>query len=172
MMKKLAQSQGFTLIEVLLVVSLISISLIVVSVNLIRPLPKAKLDEVSGGIVSTLHEAATKAGSGDTQGGPTSSEYGVHFETSSYTLFKGTTFVQGGSDNFEVSLPAETSLTPNLPCNSPPTDCNNIVFQKISAEVVNFSPSQNSLCVNDLATNKTTRISINFLGVVDAQAGC
>src|SRR3990167_7170531 len=115
MKDKLDHPKGFTLIEVLLVVSLLSISLVLVSINLIRPLPKAKIESVSSDIVSLLNEAATKSGSGDTQGGINSSEYGVHYETDRYTLFKGTVFTPGSNDNFQVTLPQGINISANLP---------------------------------------------------------
>lgn len=163
---------GFSLIELLVVIALLSIVLVFVSINLFSPSEKAKLDSISTNVVSTLREAQNKAINTDTQGESQANEYGVHFESDKFILFQGTSFDSGDEKNFVINLPGSITITPNLPCPSPPGDCNNIVFEKISGEVSNFNSLENTVCINETSTGKDILITINFVGVTNVQEGC
>ena len=165
-------SRGFSIIELVLVIALLSIILAITTVTLFRPVAKANLDTVSTDIFSILREAQNKAINTDTSGDVQSNDYGIHFETNSYTLFKGTAYNAGDSSNFKVDTTSNIVLSPTLPCPSPPGDCNNIVFQRVSGEVLAYDDVNNTVCVSETSTNKQTLLIINFLGVVTEQNGC
>ena len=173
-MKKFDRSKqsGVTLIELIIVISLLSIILTIGSVNLFRPTEQASLETASTSLTSLLRESQNKATNTDSQGDPASDDYGVHFESDKAILFKGATYSNGDPANFEVSLPSNITATPNLPCPSPPGNCNNVVFQRISGEVVNFSGSQNSVCLTEGSSGKNILLGVNFIGVVNIQNGC
>jgi prepilin-type N-terminal cleavage/methylation domain-containing protein len=164
--------EGFTLIELLLVIALFSTILILITVNLFRPISKTQASSASSNISSILSQAQNKAMGSDGAGGPTAERHGVHFETDKYVLFVGDTYDSSDTKNFEVSTPDNISLSLSLPCPSPPGDCNNITFEKISGEVVGFDELNSSVCVTETSTNKTFLLKVSFVGVVDAQEGC
>jgi prepilin-type N-terminal cleavage/methylation domain-containing protein len=166
------KTYGFSLIELILVIALVSTILILVTVNLFRPISQTQASNVEADISSVLNQAQNKAMNSDTAGGSSSERYGVHFETDKYVSFVGDSYNSGDSKNFEVDTPNNISLSPTLPCPSPPINCNNIVFEKISGEVVGFDESNNNICVTETSTNKTFLLTINFVGVVDVQEGC
>lgn len=166
------KQSGLSLIEVIIVITLISIVLVIATTNLFSPTRKAELGRVSADITSILREAQDKAINTDAQGDAATDEFGVHFETDKFILFKGINFVSGDQDNFVVNVGKSLQLTPNLTCPSPPGNCNNIVFQKISGEVASYDQSNNSVCINDTATNKSTLISVNAVGVINVQETC
>ncbi|MDP2720633.1 MAG: prepilin-type N-terminal cleavage/methylation domain-containing protein [bacterium] len=172
MKKWFVRQNGFTLIELVLVVALLGIILIITTVNLVRPVSKTKADSVATDIVSIIQEAQTKAINTDTAGTPQAVDWGVHFENNKYILFKGSSFNSSDATNFVVDTPPNISLNSDLPCPSPPGNCNNIVFAKISGEVVGFDETKNSVCVTETATNKSVLLIINFIGVVNVQSGC
>ncbi|MCH7541190.1 prepilin-type N-terminal cleavage/methylation domain-containing protein [Patescibacteria group bacterium] len=163
---------GFTLIELVLVVALLGLALIISTVNLFRPLPKAQANSSASGILSQLRATQNKAMNTVVGTGTVASDYGIHFEANRYILFKGSTFDASDPVNFVIDTLTNILLTPNLPCASPPSDCNNIVFEKISGEVVDFDGSTNSVCVTETSINKTVSLTVNFVGVVDVQEGC
>ena len=167
-----SKETGVTLIELIIVISLLSVILTLGSINLFRPYQTATLDAAAENIKSLVREAQSKAINTDTQGDPASDDYGVHFESDKAILFKGATYSNGNPANFEVSLTNNITATPNLPCPSPPGNCNNVVFQRISGEVVNFSGSQNSVCLTEGSSGKNILLSVNFVGVVNTQNGC
>jgi len=172
-MKKTAlDTKGFTLIELVLVVALLGLVLIISTVNLFRPVPKAQANETASDIFSLLHDAQNRAMNTAIGGGTAADDWGIHFETDRYILFKGNVFDATDPTNFVVDTPANISLTPALPCPSPPGNCDNIVFAKISGEVLDFDDANNSACVTETATNKTVSLAVNFVGVIDVQESC
>ena len=158
--------QGFTLIELLVVIALLAVILTITTTNLFKPTAAAKVDSISVDVASILRTAQNKAINTDTNGGATSNEYGVYFEATKYTLFKGTVFNPADPNNFAVSAPQGVTLTANLPSSS-------VVFQRISGEVTSFDGTRNTVCAREATLNKTTLLRINFVGVVDVlQQGC
>lgn len=170
--KHLNNTRGFSLIELILVIALLSIILGITTVTLFRPVAKANLNTVSTNIFSLLREAQNQAINTDTSGDPQSNEYGIHFETDSYTLFKGSTYISNDSSNFVVTTKNNISISPSLPCPAPPGDCNNVVFEKISGEVLGFVPANNTVCVTETGTNKQVLLNVNFVGGISVQDGC
>lgn len=173
-MKDAALSQkAFTLIELVLVIALLGVLLAIVTFNLFRPVSKATIAAVSSDIISLLSEAQTKAINTDTSGSAQTDPYGVHFDADKYILFKGGLFNTSDPNNFVVDVSPSVVITPNLPCPSPPSDCNNVVFDKVSGEIASFDPANNTICVSETASGKSVLLTINFLGVVnDVQQGC
>ncbi|OGY22661.1 MAG: hypothetical protein A2126_01585 [Candidatus Woykebacteria bacterium GWB1_45_5] len=166
MKKTCSRGLGFTLIELILVLALLTTVLAVATVNLFKPASQAKIDTVATDVTSILREAQNKAINTDTGGGATSSEYGVHFEADKYTLFKGSVFNPNDPTNFVVDTPQAITIAPNL-------TSNNVIFQRISGEVLGFDDSRNTVCVRESALNKTVLIRMSFVGVIDVlQQGC
>jgi prepilin-type N-terminal cleavage/methylation domain-containing protein len=172
MRKDTANQFGFTLIELVLVISLIGVLLAISTVTLFRPVSKTDLATTTTDIFSLLREAQNKAINTDTSGEAQSNNYGVHFEAGSYTLFKGTSYVVGDPSNLVINTPSNIAISPNLPCSSPPGDCNNIVFQRVSGEVLSFDDANDSVCITETATNNQSLLTVSFIGVVDVQEGC
>jgi len=170
--KHSSQPPGFSIIELILVIAILSIILGITTTTLFRPVAKANLDTVSIDIFSLLRQAQNRAINTDTSGDPQSNEYGIHFETDSYTLFKGSVYSSGDSSNFIVTTKNNISISPSLPCPSLPEDCNNVVFKKISGEVLGFDPASNTICVTETGTNKAALFIINFVGGISIQNGC
>ena len=169
---KPADQHGFTLIELVLVISLLGILLAITTVSLFRPVSKTNLKAISIDVFSLLREAQNKAINTDTSGDPQSNDWAVHFESSSYTLFKGTSYSATEPTNFVVNAPSNITISPSLPCPSPPGDCNNIVFQRISGEVLAYDALNNTVCITQASSNKQVLLTINFVGVVNIQDGC
>lgn len=160
---------GFSLIEILLVISLLTIILAISVPNLFNLSSQANISSISLDIKSLLREAQSKAMNTDTQEQPTTFEFGIHFESNSYTLFKGSSYNSSDPDNFVVSTPNSIVLSSNLKCNSTPLDCaNSVVFSRISGEVINFDLNNESyICISEPSTNKKIKLSLNSIGVVD-----
>ena len=163
---------GFSLVEILLVVSFFVIIFSFTTTNLFSPLGREKVNGLSKDVISILKDAQIKAMNSETLGQGVNSEFGVHFSASSYTLFRGIVFNPLDTNNFLVSVPTGLAINPNLPCPASPNDCNNIIFSKLTGEVQNFDQAKNSLCLTDSLNNRIL-LTTNFLGVIDAQtSGC
>ncbi len=162
--------KGFSLIEILLVISLMVIILSLATPNLFNPLGKEKVSSLTNDLTANIKDAQTKAMHSETLGQGATSEFGVHFTANNYTIFRGTIFNPADADNFSVSVESGLTINPNLPCLSSPNDCNNIVFSKLTGEVQNYDQTKNSLCLVDTLNNRML-ITTNLLGVINAQTG-
>ncbi len=161
---------GFSLIEVVVVIAVFVIILTLSVPNLFSPLSIEKVNSLGNDIKANLTDAQTKAMNSETLGHWQTSEFGVHFTASSYTVFLGTVFNPNDTNNFSVTAPSGLTIIPNLPCPTSPNDCNNIVFSKLTGEVQNFDQTKNSLCLSDSLNNRVL-LTTNILGVINAQTG-
>ncbi|HSX58126.1 MAG TPA: type II secretion system protein [Candidatus Saccharimonadales bacterium] len=161
-------SRGFSLIETVLVISLFSIVLLISAPILFTNLGGEKAATLAQNINSALKEAQNKAMSSEALGQASPTEFGVHFTSSNYTIFQGSSYNSSDPNNFVNQIDNGTSLTTNLPCISSPTNCNNLVFSKLVGEVVSFDQTKNTLCAKDNAGNGVL-LTINSAGVVNVQ---
>src|SRR5579862_4938386 len=109
--KSVYNSKGFTAIEIILVMSIVAILLGLVTVNLFKFQHKSQLSATVASFLADYKEQQIKAMVGDTSGTATPAAYGVHFETTSYTLFRGSY----GTTNFTVNLPGGTQFSTTFP---------------------------------------------------------
>lgn len=104
--KNSAFEKGFTLIEVMVVIALLLI-LSTLSVAGFRTFAvKSGQATVSQTVLGALKEAHAK-----TLASLDDTTYGVHFTSSSVTIFQDGTYIAGDTDNDVRKLPARTSIT-------------------------------------------------------------
>ncbi len=96
---------GFTLIEVLIVVGIVMIlvGLVVAGFSIFRK--EADLGHTAEEIISALRLAQNK-----TLASEAAEQYGVHFETNKYVLFKGTVYNASATDNVIFNLPFNVEI--------------------------------------------------------------
>ncbi len=119
---------GFTLIEILIVVSLFVVMSAIVAISLSRYTQTQALAGVAVAIVSSLEDARSRTLS--SRGG---SQYGVHLEDGSLTLFKGETYAAGNADNEVTPLDPRAHIT--LSINGGGSD---VVFERLSGETNDY----------------------------------
>src|SRR5664279_1082129 len=120
--------RGFSLAEITLSLGLFAILFTIGIFSITRSQQSSSLSTTMDTFLADFKEQQIKAMTGDTEtaGGLTANNYGIHFEGSSYTLFRGS-YSAGNSGNFIIHLPA-TVLVTTLMTNS---DGNNrVVFKK------------------------------------------
>ncbi|MGH9856853.1 MAG: pilus assembly FimT family protein [Acidobacteriota bacterium] len=149
--------RGFTLIEIILVMSVAFILLGIATVNLSNFQHESQLSAVSNTFLADLREQQTKAMAGDTEGSGQNANYGVHFETNSYTLFRGAL----GTANFAIDIPKTINISTS-------SDNNQIIFAKGSGEVVGFTDGENTITLTDIVDQTQQVITFNRYGVVTA----
>src|SRR3989344_6035142 len=101
------KTSGFTLVELMVVMGIFALMLGFASINLIRPQTQANLDTTVTTLVSDLKQQQIRAMSGD---GP--SAYGVYLEPNRYTLFTGSSYSAGATDNFSINMDGGVTLSP------------------------------------------------------------
>jgi prepilin-type N-terminal cleavage/methylation domain-containing protein len=146
--------RGFTLIELILVVSLISILLGFITINLFRSQQNASSYALEGTLVADLRQQQLKSMIGDTEGRASADQYGIYFDTNQYIFFHGT-YPPGDSSNFVINLDE------NFQFESPGT---HVTFQKITGEVLAGSVS--SVTLRNITNGDAKTIRINKYGVV------
>jgi prepilin-type N-terminal cleavage/methylation domain-containing protein len=117
--------RGFTLIELIIVMSIIGILLGFSTINLSRSQQSASLNAVEQILLSDLRQQQLKAMVGDAEGRAASDSYGIHFDSNKYVLFHGT-YSEGEPSNSVINLDS------NMQFNNPEYD---IVFSRLSGEI-------------------------------------
>lgn len=151
----LRKQQGFTLIELGIVLAIMAIMLTLSIVSLSNVQDQAYSSKSLEILLSDIRMQQTKAMNGQTDGETITYRYGIHFETNTYTLFRGDTFNASDPYNFSVNLDGQLSFASVLFPNS------QIVFEKGSGEIVGFSEGNNSFSFSD-----GTAVQMNSLGVI------
>jgi len=153
---------GFTLVELMIVIGIILILFGLSWINFTSLPSRATLQTDSVALINDLKSQQMLAMTGDTSVGETEvSNYGVHFETTTYTLFKGNAYTSGAAGNFTIELGnANLSFTDNLPVSANHT----IVFTKGSGEIVGYDPTKASVTITDSLTGTPRLIKLNKYG--------
>lgn len=149
---------GFTLIELILVMGIFAVLSGITVINLIRPQTKASLDSTVSTLALDLGAQQIKSMIGDAAGGSSSDYYGIYFESNRYTLFKGTAYSASDPINFVVDLESNVSLSSNLPSSQ-------VVFSKITGEVNGYSGGPYEVTASDISGNSKT-ITISRVGTL------
>lgn len=151
--KILNLSLGFTLVEYILVMAIFLILAGLITLNLTSTKQTVSLSTTVDALIADMREQQLKAMVGDTEGSGSgsASNYGIHFGTNTYTLFRGTY----GTGNFSVNLGDQIQVaTPGA----------EVVFSKGTGEI--GSPFQVSL--KDMTNPNKKTITLNRYGVVTA----
>lgn len=151
--------RGVTLIETLVVIGILLTLIGIASISFLPFRSKSTLDTAITTLVSDIKSQQIKAVAGDTEGRGTNDNYGVHFETNSYTLFHGSVFSPQDSSNSVVALNDGIQMESTFPSSQ-------IVFSIKSGEVISFSQTQNSITLEDTVEGSSKTVGINRYGVI------
>lgn len=152
--------EGFTLPELIIVVSLVLILFSIGSVNLITFQQKEELQTSTLNVITDIRSQQIKAMTGDTEGRSESDSYGIRLETDKYILFHGNTYSSSDQSNFVINLPQNLEFSNILVPNS------QIVFVRPSGEVNGYLSNQDSFSILDTTNNSQKNIRVNRYGVL------
>jgi prepilin-type N-terminal cleavage/methylation domain-containing protein len=158
--------RGFSLAEITLCLGLFAILFTIGIFNITRTQQSTSLSTTVDTFLADFKEQQVKAMEGDTQtqGGTTADNYGIHFDGSSYTLFKGT-YAANGTSNFIVKLPATVVVTTGMTL--PPSLDNQVVFMKGSGAIASYNQTKSQITFKDTTMNTVIKtITINTYGVI------
>ncbi|MBI4992268.1 MAG: prepilin-type N-terminal cleavage/methylation domain-containing protein [Candidatus Harrisonbacteria bacterium] len=147
------KQNGFTVVEVLIAIAVVSVlaSLSVAYFNSF--LARNELQNESLKVVDSLRRAR-----GQSMARQEDSQWGVHFESNKYVLFKGSSYSAADSYNEEITLPDVLTIS-TINLNGGGSD---VVFNKITGETLNFGTTT---IQNDL--NESKNIVINSYGTIE-----
>jgi len=147
--RKLFNNSGFTQTELLLTMGIfVLLSSFAIS-NLLGSQRTSSLTGAVDTFVADVREQQVKAMVGDTEGTGTLSNYGVHFTTTQYTLYR----TAYGTSNYTVTLPNTVQVSGS-----------EILFLKGSGEIA----AATTVTFTDLTNGRLKTVTINRYGVVTA----
>lgn len=159
-MRLIKTNKGFSLIEIILAIAVLTTLLAIITINLVSASRRVYNDTSTAVLVSDLRTQQAKAMTGDTENSGQASSYGAYFETDKYTLFRGNSYSAGNPTNFTVTLPSGTQfsniLFPDF----------QIVFASGSGEIAGFINGSNSITIINTSENIQKNVSLNRFGVV------
>lgn len=145
--------KGFTLIELIVVTSILVTLLGFITISLVRSQQTVSLTSTGEILVAELKQQQLRSMIGDTEGRSTSDSYGIHFEERSYAAFHGSTYSSTDTSN------SFFNLENNMQFNSPNFD---IIFSKLSGTISGAL----TLELQDNTNNNIKRIYLNRYGTV------
>lgn len=152
--------KGFSLVEIGVVVTLISILFAFMWINLLGGKEKASQTSSIDVLVSDIRSEQLKAMTGATEGRVTNDAYGIHFNTTSYVLFHGLNYSSSDPSNRTTQLGDNEQFTSVLFAN------NNIVFASGSGEIVGFTQGSDSVTLRNLVGKTQKTIYFNKYGSI------
>jgi len=130
------------------------------AINLLKPQSQSGINAAAAELSADIKSQQIKAMDGDNDGSGEGSSYGIYFQGTSYTLFKGSAYSSFDPNNFEVTLDNGVTITGiNLPGSV-------MVFDQKSGQVSGFSAGHNSVEVLNPATGEQKVISLNKYGAI------
>lgn len=150
-------NRAFTMIETVIVMGIILLLMTLGMMSLGRVQQSSSLSSVVETFKSDLKNQQIKAMQGDTESGTTPDDYGIHFETNSYSLFRGATY-SADLNPYIVNLPKTVEITNFFPNNQ-------VLFMKGLGEVAGCcSGAGFKVTFNDTSANIQKTINLNRLG--------
>lgn len=154
------KQKGFTLIEILLVMTIFAAILGFTAVSFLKTKHTSSLNSTLDKIISDMKSQQLKAMIGSTDAGQNGSSYGIYIAQENYTLFRGNSYSSTDSANLTVSLNQNIIITNILLPN------NSLVFSQKSGEISGFDSNNNSITIKNTAGNEQKTITINRYGIV------
>lgn len=160
-MKHMPTSQkGFTMIEFLSVIAIVIFLTGFITFNLSKTQQHTSTNTTIDSLLSDIKQQQLKAMINDTQGSGVIDSYGIYFQSTKYTLFKGTVYSASDSTNFVVNLDTNLQfINITFPASS-------IIFAKGSGEFSNFITSLNTVQIKNMSSNEIKTITLNKYGTI------
>lgn len=151
------KQEGFTVVEIMVVVAIIALLFALGTINLGNTQTTTSLSSAVSGLVADIKSQQMLAMSGD-QGSVTSQQpQGLYVQSGTYTLFAGTTYNSGDTNNFTVNPGQGISLSTTFPSST-------VLFNKGTGEVSGYSATTNKITLTFNGTSKT--VTIDRFGAV------
>lgn len=152
--------RGFVLIEVVVVFGMLAVLTIMTTLNVFGSNRSASLSGTIDALIADLKTQQTKAMTGAQISSASPLGYGIHFDTTGYTMFKGLTYSASDANNSRVTNDTKVTFsTILLPDNS-------VVFASRSGEFVNYATTSSSLTVTHADSGVSKVIRINRYGAI------
>ena len=155
--------KGFTLIEILLVMTVLGV-LIAVSTQIVQfNLPHNTLDTLSQQVISDIKNQQMAAISGVTTQSGAYVDYSIRFEEHRYILYPGLVYQENNPENTIITLDNGYVFSEiSFPFSE-------LSFSRLSGDVRNYSSAQNAFKIVFTQNNERRLITINKRGVLSVE---
>ncbi len=152
------RAAGFTLVEILVVMGLFAVAASLTYINFITPQNTVSLGGSVSTLVADLKSQQTKAMAGDSGSASSAQAHGVYVQSGQYTLFKGSSYSAGDSENYTVTAPTGVTFSTTLTGTQ-------VVFTKGSGDFTSFSIIHNAITVTS-SSGSSKVITLNRYGAI------
>src|SRR5258708_9123759 len=97
-------SSGFTLVELMITMGVFIILIAIATPNLLGARNQVQVNTGVQTVIADIKNQQLRSMLGETQGRTTTDTYGIHFETTTYTLFHGASYSLADTTNSLVPL--------------------------------------------------------------------
>ena len=154
------KNRAFVLIEVVIVFGMLAVITLLTTINVFGSNRSASLSGAVNALVADIKTQQMKAMTGSQSSGVTPLGYGVHFDTTGYTLFNGLIYSAADTSNSRVTNDTKlTFSTIDLPNNS-------IVFSSRSGDFVGYSQDANTITITHSDSGSSKTLQLNSYGIV------
>jgi prepilin-type N-terminal cleavage/methylation domain-containing protein len=159
-MQFLKNQKGFSILEVILAMSVLTILMAIASINLLSAANKTYQNTTAQTLYADLKSQQIKAMNGDTEGSGTTGAYGIYFQPTQYTLFRGITYSAANPTNFTVKIPDDVNFVNISFPNS------QVIFASGSGAFANYANNANSVIIKNIEGLTQKTVTLNRFGVV------
>lgn len=151
-------TDGFTLIEVLLALGIIAVLFALSFVNLSQPQNTTNINSVLDRLLADIRSQQLLAMTGNTGRTTSAQQEGIYIENNQFTLFAGSSYNPADTHNFTET--AGTQLSTSFPGNT-------LLFNKGDGEVTGYSSGSDTITLTSGSETKT--VTINRFGTATVE---
>lgn len=152
-----APTRGFTIVELMVVVSLFALIFAFTQINLTGLIAETNLQEQTQAVISDLRRQQQEAMNGSSNTAAPLQPYGIYFDDTSYWVFSGALF--------DPATAFEVALEDTIRFSDVRFAQNTVLFEPLSGEVQNYDPIGAEFELENTASGERIRVEINALGV-------
>ncbi len=144
---KIFHKKGFTVVEILVAVSILALILSVVMPSFSKFRDTQALKTTAEDVFSAIDKAR-----GNTLASVNSSEYGVHFQSDKVVIFKGTVYLPSDSSNQSISIFSPATIS-NVTLGGVSGSTGEIFFNRLSG-----APSKTGINTITISVNSNSKV--------------
>lgn len=150
--------RGFTLIELMLSLGIMTAIFGISSILLSNLIPKANLSSVVETLKAEIRQQQLAAMTNEKDSSDLAADYGVLISSSEYSMFAGTNYNPLPNDSFTTKVPETIELSTDFIDSV-------VIFEKGSGEILNYNENNKTITITDSISNQSVSIVLNKYGV-------